>query len=152
MHYIMRMLIHFISQKPPAGSFKVEFIFWKLLKKRKGLNFKITEYHRFAICSRCSEMIFSPLSPIEKPLSALRSHFLTKILEIFRKCYSKYEKSNAVFRFWINVFRKELRKLTIDGASTDTKKLLKLAHEAYFVTIFWMFFSFYEKMKNTIRF
>ena len=29
---------------------------------------------------------FSPLSPIEKRLNVLRSHFVTKMLEIFRNC------------------------------------------------------------------
>ena len=75
------------------------------------------------------------------------------MLKIFKNCYSKYEESNAVFHFCLNVFREELRKLTIDGATAENvQKTLKLAHEAYFDTISRMFFSFYEKKKNTIRF
>ena len=45
-------------------------------------------------------MRFFPFSPTEKRLSVLRSHFLTKMLKIFRNYYSKYEKSNAVFHFF----------------------------------------------------
>ena len=37
------------------------------------------------------------------------------------------EESNAVFHFCLNVFRYELRKLTIDGASIDSRKTFKIA-------------------------
>ena len=46
---------------------------------------------------------FSPLSPTEKLLSVLRSHFWTKMFDIFRKYYLMYEESNAAFRFCLNV-------------------------------------------------
>ena len=45
-------------------------------------------------------MRFFPLSSTEKRSSVLRSHFLTKMLTIFRNYYSKYEESNAVFHFF----------------------------------------------------
>ena len=48
---------------------------------------------------------FPPLSPIEKRLSVLRSHFWKKMIDIFRNGYSNYEQSNAVFHFCLNVFR-----------------------------------------------
>ena len=52
-------------------------------------------------------MKFSPLSPTEKRLSVLQSHFLAKILEIFRNYYSKYEESNADFHFFSKCKSKE---------------------------------------------
>ena len=47
------------------------------------------------------------------------------MLEIFRNYYSKYVESNAEFHFSLNVLLNELRKLTIDGVSIDTRKMLK---------------------------
>ena len=66
---------------------------------------RISRCHQVSSLKAVLKRDFPLYHRLIKRLSILRSHFLTKMLEIFRNYYSKYEKSNAGFHFCLNLLQ-----------------------------------------------
>ena len=118
-------LIKCIKTEVEFNTLKTSTAYLKAMKSKISQFSEIALFISFSVLRLFWKDIFFPLSTTEKRLSVLRSHFLTKMLEIFRNYYSKYEEWNVDFYFCLNVLQYELRKLMIDGASTDSRKTLK---------------------------